>query len=97
MTRNEMKALPIGKLTSSRARFGDLTVLSFAHHSSHINELSASMPDLRKHYRSVKDDPVRAFLVEQQIREVWSRLVDLSRGYWLNQRGRFSYDGDPHA
>lgn len=97
MTRNQMKALPIGKLTSQYARTGELTVLHFKQPSRQISDLSALLPDLRKHYRSVKDDPVRSFFAERQLRRIWSRLVDRSQGYYLNQRGRFTYDGDGHA
>lgn len=86
MTREEMKALPIALLSSSHygARPGQITLLSFARHNRHIDRLYALMPELCRHYRSVADDPVKAFLTERHLRSVWSRLVDRSCGYWVN-------------
>ena len=91
LTRAEMTALPIALITANQSRAGDLTVLAFAQHSRYITGLYALLPDLARHYRGVREDPVRALLVEHQIRRIWSRLVARSRGYFLNARGLQEY------
>lgn len=91
LTRAQMKALPMDVLTSSFARTGDLTVLAFARQTRYVDKLYERMPVLRKYWRSVREDPVRATMVEGVIRAVWSRLVDRSRGYFLNGRGEQQY------
>lgn len=96
MTREEMKALPIALLSSSRyGSFpGQITLLSFHRHNRHIDRLYALMPDLRRHYRAVIDDPVKSYLTERHLRSVWSRLVDRSRGYWINGGAKFTEYAD---
>lgn len=87
MTRDQMKALPIAQITARHARAGDLTVLSFAKETRYISLLYEDIPDLSRKCRAVAADPVSAHFVEQQIRALWTRLVDRSNGYFLNGRG----------
>lgn len=91
VSRATMKALPVLQITAPFAARGSLTVLAFARQTRHINRMYALLPDLGRYYRSMAGDPVRQFAAEQHIRNVWSRLVDRSRGYWLNGLGFREY------
>jgi hypothetical protein len=84
MTRTEMKALPLPRLTSSYARTGDLVVLSFAVHDRHMSSLYEKFCEVKRYWRAVQEEPAKAIVAQQQMRAIWSRLVDLSRGYWLH-------------
>lgn len=77
-----MKALPIAKLVSPHARPGEVLLLVFARSTLTTRTLYPRLVDLKRHYRGLQGDGVRAFFVEQQIRRIWSRLVDRSSGYW---------------
>lgn len=90
ITRTQMKALPIEQLTRSGARRGDLTILYIARETSVTKKLYSLLSDISRHYRAVADDP-QAVIIERHIRGIWSRLVDRSRGYWLNGCGFREY------
>lgn len=92
MTRLELKSLPIAQLTLPYARAGDLTVLAFARSNRHIDALYSRVYDFGRLWRVVKDDPIRAFVVEKHFRAVWSRLVDRSTGYFLSMQGLQRYN-----